>query len=87
MQRSRILLIYIIGLQLLDIFTTYLAISNGARELNPVVNLLLHNWFLLLLFKIGVGVYLYFSMDKKLLVFYSIVMLQAIIINLFNAFL
>ncbi len=85
--KNKLLLIYIVGLQLLDVLTTYLAIRSGARELNPVVNLLLHNWFLLLLFKIGLGVYLYFSMDKKLLVFYSIVMFQAIIINLFNAFL
>ncbi len=86
MQRNRlILLLYIMGLQVLDVITTYLAIQSGARELNPVVNLLLENAAFLIVLKIMVGLLVYKLMNKTLLVLYSTIMFQAIITNIINA--
>ena len=73
------------GLQVLDVITTYLAIQSGARELNPVVNLLLENAAFLIVLKIMVGLLVYKLMNKTLLVLYSTIMFQAIITNIINA--
>jgi len=87
MQRNRlILLLYIMSLQVLDIITTYLAIQSGARELNPVVNLLLENAVFLIILKIMVALVVYKYVNKTLLLIYSIIMFQAILVNVFNTF-
>lgn len=38
MMKLRLLMIYLISLKFLDVFTTYLALSDGATEINPIVN-------------------------------------------------
>ncbi len=87
MQRNRlILLLYIMSLQVLDVITTYLAIQSGARELNPVVNLLLENAIFLIILKIMVALVVYKYVNKTLLLIYSIIMIQAILVNVFNTF-
>ena len=87
MQRNKVfLLAYILALQILDIVTTYLAIQNGARELNPVVNMLLGNAACLIILKIVVGLIVYKMVNKTLLIVYTVIMVQAILTNLFNTF-
>ncbi len=86
MQRNRlILLLYIIGLQILDLVTTYLAVRNGAIELNPLVRMLMGNWVLLSCIKIGAGFLVYKFYDKNILLLYTVIMVQAIITNIWNA--
>ncbi len=96
MQRSRILLlVYIIILQVLDILTTYLALSRGAVEINPIVSFMLQNPFLFWAIKVIVAITVYVAVastdnkstnNKLLIIIYSLIMIQAIAINIFNFF-
>ncbi|GEM_PF-1604787 len=86
--RKVLLLIYIIVLQVLDVLTTYLALSRGAVEINPIVSFMLQNPLLFWIMKILVAITVYVataSTDNKLLIIiYSLVMIQAITINILN---
>jgi len=80
------LLLYIMFLQAMDILTTYIAISCGARELNPVVYYLLDKPLLLFIMKVlvGLAVYIIANGKKTVLLIYTLIMLQAIILNTCN---
>ena len=80
------LLLYIMFLQAMDIFTTYIAIYCGARELNPVVYYLLDKPLLLFIMKVlvGLAVYIIANGKKTVLLIYTLIMLQAIILNTCN---
>ena len=86
--RVKWLLFSLIILQLLDAATTVLALRAGARELNPIVELLLANPVLLILAKITVAFASYlvimYSRSKALAIFIYMFYLQAIIFNLYN---
>ncbi len=88
MRRNNLLLLmYIILFQVLDIVTTWLSLSNGGIELNPIINHL-GLWNSLIL-KIGAGALFYYWIVKsnsvkervKLLAFYTFIMLYAVINN------
>ncbi len=94
MRRSSfLLLLYILILQVLDAITTYDSVSMGNVEMNPLVKVFAHDLVKLLLFKgvIGLIVYLLITDENTmryqkvvLLLTYTVLMLQAIIINTIN---
>ncbi len=94
MRRSSfLLLLYIVILQVLDAITTYASVSMGNVEMNPLVKVFAHDLVKLLLFKGVVGLVVYLLVTDKntmkyrkvfLLMIYTVLMLQAIIINTIN---
>ena len=84
-----ILFLYIITLQVLDILTTYLAISRGAKEANPIVSLMLSKPILFLMAKIAIAIIVYVitisKNNRTAIIIYSLLMIQAIMVNVFNS--
>ena len=87
-RNSLYLLLYILVLQLLDLATTYLALSSGAKELNPLVALAIENPIAFATIKLATTTLVYLGVSKTrgklLLLLYTVIMLQAIIINIVN---
>ncbi|WFO75584.1 hypothetical protein J4526_01470 [Desulfurococcaceae archaeon MEX13E-LK6-19] len=88
---NMILLMYILVLQLLDLLTTYLAISHGARELNPLVTPTIENPIAFLTVKLVAAAVVYLGVlktkNKTLLLAYTIIMVQTVIANMLNTIL
>ena len=85
------LLLYILVLQLLDLLTTYLALSHGARELNPLVAPTIENPIAFLAVKLATTTLVYLRVSRTrsrlLLLIYTVIMIQAIMVNLVNSLL
>lgn len=91
----KIISFFFILFNLTDYITTYLALSNGGIEVNPIVSYLQYNLFNVFVFKFVIVIYIILlthyvykkSIYKKFIkVFYSVLTISFLIISINNLF-